>query len=81
MGRHEHYIAAYIGNQLTGNYNNSYDLAVWGYKKSINSVNNTTRPITSARTVWVHPVFDTTLSYEGFHDGDTASSAYGRYAP
>ena len=75
------YIAAYIANHLTGSYNNSYDLAVWGYKKSINSVNSTVRPITSARTVWVHPVFDTTLSCSGFHTSDAGSAAYGRYAP
>lgn len=75
------YIAALIGNHLTGSYNNSYDMAVWGYKKSINSVNSTVRPITSARTVWVHPTFDTTLTCAGFHPQDAASAAYGRYAP
>jgi hypothetical protein len=75
------YIAAYIGNHLTGLYNNSYDLAVWGYKKSINSVNSTTHPITSARTVWVHPTFDNTTSCSGFHPSDATTSAYGRYAP
>ncbi len=75
------YIAALIGNHLTGYYNNSYDMAVWGYKKSINSVNSTVRPITSARTVWVHPTFDTTLSCSGFHPKDATSQKYGRYAP
>jgi hypothetical protein len=75
------YIAALIGNHLTGYYNNSYDMAVWGYKKSINSVNSTVRPITSARTVWVRPTFDTTLSCSGFHPKDAKSAAYGRYAP
>jgi hypothetical protein len=75
------YIAALIGNHLTGSYNNSYDMAVWGYKKSINSVNSTTRPITGTRTVWVHPTFDNTTSCSGFHPQDAASAAYGRYAP
>jgi hypothetical protein len=75
------YIAAYIANHLTGWTNSSSDLAVWGYSKSIKSVNSTTRPITAARTVWVHPVFDTTATCAGFHTSDAGSAAYGRYAP
>ena len=75
------YIAALIGNHLTGTYNRSYDMGVWGYKKSVNSVNSTTRPITSARTVWVHASFDSTTSCTGFHPKDAQSRAYGRYAP
>jgi hypothetical protein len=75
------YIAAYIGNHLTGWTNASYDLAVWGYRKSINSVNSTTRPITSTRSVWVRPTFDNTTTCAGFHPTDATSAAYGRYAP
>jgi hypothetical protein len=74
------YIAALIGNHLTGHYNSSYDMAVWGYKKAMNSVNSTTRPITTTRTVWVRPTFDSTTSCAGFHPTGV-SVAYGRYAP
>jgi hypothetical protein len=75
------YIAAYIANHLTGWTNSSSDLALWGYKKSSNSVNSTTRPITMTRTVWVRPVFDNITSCAGFHNSDAGSAAYGRYAP
>jgi hypothetical protein len=75
------YIAAYIGNHLTGYTNKSYDLAYWGYTKSINSVTSTTHPITGTRTVVVRPIFDNTTSCSGFHPSDTTTSAYGRYAP
>ena len=75
------YIAAYIANHLTGWTNGSSDLALWGYRKSSNSVNSTTRPITMTRTVWVHPVYDNITSCAGFHFSDAASAAYGRYAP
>jgi hypothetical protein len=75
------YIAAYIANHLTGSPNNSTGLAVWGYKKSINSVNATTRPISATGSIWVHPVFDNVTSCAGFHNSDPVSSAYGISAP
>jgi hypothetical protein len=75
------YIAAYIANHLSGSPNNATRLAVWGYKKSINSVNSTTKPISATASVWVHPVFDSTTSCAGFHNSDPVSSAYGAGAP
>lgn len=75
------YIAAYIANHLTGWTNTSTDLAVWGYRKSTNSVNSTTRPIGATASVWVRPVFDSMTSCGGFHTSDSGSAAYGRYAP
>jgi hypothetical protein len=75
------YIAAYIANHLTGSTNTSSDLGVWGYKKSFNAVNSTTRPIAMSRTTWVRPVFDNTNNCGGFHPSDAGSAAFGRYAP
>ena len=81
LGGTASYVAAYIGNHLTGTANASGYLAVWGYHKSIGSASSTTRPITGSNTVWVHPTFDSMTSCTGFHPSDAASAAYGRYAP
>lgn len=81
VGGSASYNAAILGNHTAGVENRAVQTAVFGYKKSVRSTIDSTRPISSTGTVWVNPKFDSLTSCAGFHPADATASNYGRYAP
>ncbi|MFP3881770.1 MAG: hypothetical protein ACLFWH_05575 [Actinomycetota bacterium] len=73
------YIAAIIGNTLTGDDNVAKNNAVRSYEKTVWSTDDSTRPVAESESIRVRPDFDNTSDCDGFHPGDEAASAYGRY--
>jgi hypothetical protein len=74
------YDAAVIGNHVSGTANTSVDNGVWGFSRSRHSTGDSPRPVTGARTAWVHPDFDSTSACSGFHPADPQAQRYGRYS-
>jgi len=73
------YVAAILGNTVSGTNNVAKNTAVRGYERTVWSTADSTRPLVESRTVRVNPDFDDTTACSGFHPKDEAASAYGRY--
>lgn len=73
------YDAAVVGNHVRGTANRSVGTGVWGYPRSLRSVDSE-RPIRGVLTTWLDPRFDSTGSCSGFHPTDPRAQRFGRYS-